>query len=66
MKKRLQLAREKRIQQAKTEGRVIETIESVGLIFEGRSLFGQHSYEDGTTPTGVQKNVFEIGIRIDF
>ena len=43
-----------------------ETIESVGLILGGRTLSDQVTYPNTPDITSVQKNVFEIGIRIDW
>ena len=43
-----------------------ETIESVGLILEGRTLSGQITDSLNLETYNVQKNVFEIGIRIDW
>ena len=59
----LKKEREKRSQVAI----VSDTIDkSFGFIFEARTLNGQTIYSNGADPTYVQKNVFEIGIRIDW
>ena len=46
--------------------RILETIESVGLILGGRTLRGQITDSLNLETYNVQKKVFEIGIRIDF
>ena len=43
-----------------------EKIESVGLILEGRTLRGQITDSLNLETYNVQKDVFEIGIRIDW
>jgi len=48
------------------KGKVSETIESVGLIFEGRTLGGQYTSSDTSDIINVRKNIVEIGIRIDW
>ena len=46
---------------------VSDTIDkSFGFIFEARTLSGQVTYSNTPDITSVQKNVFEIGIRMDW